>query len=103
MQEFKRRVAAREAVEGKEVPDAAVINMKANFVLPEVSRSLLIKIINITSEDVFSGTVVISSSRFSIVMILTLQCPCHEGDPLRLKRLSSTLSSMSSWLHSRLP
>jgi hypothetical protein len=35
-QEFKRRVAAREAIEGKEVPDAAVINMKANFVLPEV-------------------------------------------------------------------
>ena len=102
MQEFKRRVAAREAVEGKEVPDAAVINMKANFVLPEVSRSILIKIIQITLEDVFSVAVVISSSRFSIFMLFTLQCPCHEGDPLRLRRLSSTLSSMSSWLRWRL-
>ena len=34
--EFRRRVTEREAIEGKEVPDAAVHNMKANFVLPEV-------------------------------------------------------------------
>ena len=37
--EFKRRMAAREAAEGKEVPDAAVINMKANFVLPEIEET----------------------------------------------------------------
>ena len=37
--EFKRRVQAREAIEGKEVPDAAVLNMKANFVLPEVEEN----------------------------------------------------------------
>ena len=32
--EFRRRVAEREAIEGKEVPDNAVLNMKSNFVLP---------------------------------------------------------------------
>ena len=37
-QEFRRRVQEREAIEGKEVPDAAVINMKANFLLPEVEE-----------------------------------------------------------------
>ena len=37
--EFKRRVAVREAKEGKEVPDAAVLNMKANFVLPDFEET----------------------------------------------------------------
>ena len=37
--EFKRRVQTREAVEGKEVPDAAVLNMKANFVLPDFEEN----------------------------------------------------------------
>ena len=32
--EFRRRIAEREAIEGKEVPDNAVLNMKSNFVLP---------------------------------------------------------------------
>merc|ERR1712080_62370 len=43
--EFKRRVAAREAIEGKEVPDAAVLNMKANFVLPEVEETFFSNVI----------------------------------------------------------
>jgi len=38
-QEFRRRVQERESIEGKEVPDAAVVNMKANFVLPEVEET----------------------------------------------------------------
>ena len=38
-QEFRRRVSAREALEGKEVPDAAVLNMKANFVLPDFEET----------------------------------------------------------------
>ena len=38
-EEFRRRVAAREAIEGKEVPDAAVVNMKANFVLPDFEEN----------------------------------------------------------------
>ena len=37
--EFRRRVAEREAIEGKEIPDNAVLNMKSNFVLPEVEES----------------------------------------------------------------
>ena len=36
--EFRRRVSEREAVEGKEVPDEAVLNMKSNFVLPEIEE-----------------------------------------------------------------
>jgi len=36
--EFRRRVSEREAIEGKEIPDSAVLNMKANFVLPEVEE-----------------------------------------------------------------
>ncbi|XP_069692636.1 heterogeneous nuclear ribonucleoprotein U-like protein 1 isoform X2 [Periplaneta americana] len=35
-EEFKRRCEKREKVEGKDVPDSAVLEMKANFVLPEV-------------------------------------------------------------------
>uniref|UniRef100_A0A1B6DK31 SAP domain-containing protein n=1 Tax=Clastoptera arizonana TaxID=38151 RepID=A0A1B6DK31_9HEMI len=34
-EEFNRRVAKREAEEGKDVPDSAVMEMKANFKLPE--------------------------------------------------------------------
>ncbi|RZF32122.1 hypothetical protein LSTR_LSTR003985 [Laodelphax striatellus] len=34
-EEFKRRVDKREAEEGKDVPDSAVLEMKANFRLPE--------------------------------------------------------------------
>ncbi|XP_026288603.1 heterogeneous nuclear ribonucleoprotein U-like protein 1 [Frankliniella occidentalis] len=34
--EFQRRVAKREAEEGKDVPDSAVLEMKANFKVPEV-------------------------------------------------------------------
>lgn len=34
-EEFRRRVAKREAEEGKDVPDSAVLEMKANFRLPE--------------------------------------------------------------------
>ena len=37
--EFRRRVAEREAIEGKEVPDSAVLNMKCNFVLPDVEET----------------------------------------------------------------
>jgi len=37
--EFRRRVAEREAIEGKEVPDSAVLNMKCNFVLPEIEET----------------------------------------------------------------
>ena len=37
--EFRRRVAEREAVEGKEIPDNAVLNMKSNFVLPELEET----------------------------------------------------------------
>ena len=37
--EFRRRVQAREARDGKEVPDAAVLNMKANFVLPDFEET----------------------------------------------------------------
>ena len=37
--EFRRRVQAREAKDGKEVPDAAVLNMKANFVLPDFEET----------------------------------------------------------------
>ncbi|CAG9572953.1 unnamed protein product [Danaus chrysippus] len=33
--EQKQRAAAREAADGKEVPDAAILDMKANFTLPE--------------------------------------------------------------------
>ncbi|KAJ9579717.1 hypothetical protein L9F63_004643, partial [Diploptera punctata] len=35
-EEFKRRCEKREKVEGKDVPDSAVLEMKANFMLPEV-------------------------------------------------------------------
>ena len=38
-EEFRRRVAEREAVEGKEIPDNAVLNMKSNFVLPELEET----------------------------------------------------------------
>ena len=37
--EFRRRVQVREARDGKEVPDAAVLNMKANFVLPDFEET----------------------------------------------------------------
>ena len=37
--EFRRRVQVREAKDGKEVPDAAVLNMKANFVLPDFEET----------------------------------------------------------------
>ena len=40
-EEFRRRVSEREAVEGKEVPDQAVLNMKSNFVLPEIEEQFL--------------------------------------------------------------
>ena len=36
--EFRRRVSEREAIEGKEIPDNAVLNMKSNFVLPELEE-----------------------------------------------------------------
>ena len=35
---LRDRVSEREAVEGKEVPDEAVLNMKSNFVLPEIEE-----------------------------------------------------------------
>ncbi|KAK7792564.1 hypothetical protein R5R35_008661 [Gryllus longicercus] len=35
-EEFKRRIEKREKLEGKDVPDSAVLEMKANFVLPTV-------------------------------------------------------------------
>ena len=43
--EYKRRVALREAEEGKEVPDSAVHNMKANFVLPEIEETYATEVI----------------------------------------------------------
>ena len=43
--EFRRRVAEREAVEGKDVPDEAVLNMKCNFVLPEVEESYFTEVL----------------------------------------------------------
>ncbi|XP_014282216.1 heterogeneous nuclear ribonucleoprotein U-like protein 1 isoform X2 [Halyomorpha halys] len=36
-EEFKRRVNEREELEGKDVPDSAVMEMKANFTLPDKS------------------------------------------------------------------
>ncbi|CAH1388664.1 unnamed protein product [Nezara viridula] len=36
-EEFKRRVNEREQLEGKDVPDSAVMEMKANFTLPDKS------------------------------------------------------------------
>ena len=43
--EYKRRVALREAEEGKEVPDSAVHNMKANFVLPEIEETYATEVV----------------------------------------------------------
>ena len=37
-EEYQRRVAHREATEGKDIPDSAVLNMKANFVVPEIEE-----------------------------------------------------------------
>lgn len=36
--EAKRRIVTREAAEGKLVPDLAVSNMKANFMVPEIDE-----------------------------------------------------------------
>lgn len=43
-EEFRRRVAEREAIEGKEIPDNAVLNMKSNFVLPELEETFFSRV-----------------------------------------------------------
>ncbi len=43
-EEFRRRVSEREAIEGKEIPDNAVLNMKSNFVLPELEETFFSEI-----------------------------------------------------------
>ena len=42
--EFRRRVSEREAIEGKEIPDNAVLNMKCNFVLPELDETFFTEV-----------------------------------------------------------
>ena len=42
--EFRRRVSEREAIEGKEIPDNAVLNMKSNFVLPELEETFFVEV-----------------------------------------------------------
>ena len=37
-EEFQKRLAARNLAEGNEIPESAVLNMKANFVLPEIDE-----------------------------------------------------------------
>ena len=75
--EFKRRVAVRENLEGKEIPDQAVFNMKSNFVVPEI-------------EEPFSdvSTLINSGTRLSITFVLFSSV--RSGIPTLARRMPPT-------------
>ena len=66
--EFRRRVQAREAKDGKEVPDAAVLNMKANFVLPDFEETFFSSVFytELSPEDTHSIVIQYNAEAISL-------------------------------------